>query len=103
MLIDILKSISERPLNKRKMALFSFMAIVLMTLAFSEYGIYKRLSLLSTYNSLHADMYHLKQESDSLKREIFNLRTNNREIERLAREEYGLVKKGENIIFFKSK
>ncbi len=103
MKLDFIKNISENPRNKRKIALYSFLLIVVLTLVFSEYGLYKRLSLLSNYNDLHTDMYHLKYESDSLKREMKILRNDNREIERIAREEYGLVKKGENIIFLESK
>ncbi len=101
--LEFLKAYAEKPENRRKIALFSFLSFVLLTLTFSEYGLYKRLSLLSDHNSLRYDMYLLKQETDSLKKEISNLRTNNREIERLAREDFGLVKKGENIIFFQSK
>ncbi len=103
MKLEFIKNIGENPRNKRKIALYSFLLIVILTLVFSEYGIYKRLSLLSTYNDLHSDMYHLNYETDSLKREMKTLRSDNREIERIAREEYGLVKKGENILFFQSK
>lgn len=103
MKLDFIKNIGDNPRNKRKIALYSFLMIVILTLIFSEYGVYKRLSLMSQYSDLHFEMHNLKHETDSLKREMKTLKTNIREIERIAREEYGLVKKGENIIFFQSK
>lgn len=64
---------------------------------FGNRGLLKRLSLEHQASGLHAQLYHERAVSDSLRREIGRLRADTAAIERLARERYGMARPGETI------
>lgn len=77
--------------------------VLTIIILFSEYGIIKRISLESDKDELYDKIAYEKQAADSLKNEIKLLKYDSTEIERIAREKYGLMKKGEKIYYIKPK
>lgn len=82
------------------------MAIVIVGLAlfmtfvlFSRYGLINRLELESAKNELKDKIAAEIQRGDSLKAVIHGLKYDTTEIERIAREKYGMVKEGEKVYY----
>lgn len=97
MLKEFILSIRENPKKGRKIIYiilgFLFVAFIL----FSDTGIFKRFSLESQKAELIEKIDNAKNESDSLRKRVKMLKNDNEEIERVAREKYGMKKKGETI------
>lgn len=74
-------------------------AIVLFLLSaiFGERGLVHLVRLESEQRELEGTAFTLQQRNDQLRRRIDRLQSDDRYIERLARERLGLVKKGEVI------
>jgi len=84
--------------KRRKRWIFGVIAIlVLYFVLFSDSGIITRFSLESEKAELKEKITKAKMKSDSLKQSIEELKTSDLEIERVAREKYGMKKKGETI------
>ncbi len=64
---------------------------------FSEYGLWTRFGLEFKKNNLEDDVANGQHIQDSLIKMIKVLKTDTLEIERIAREEYGMVKPGEKV------
>lgn len=67
---------------------------------FSNYGIVKMLSLELKKREFIDLIKREEYIADSLNKEIKRLKTDTLEIERIAREKYGMVKRGETIYFY---
>jgi cell division protein DivIC len=97
MLKDFFLSMKEDP-KRRKKWIYGIIAIlVLYFVLFSDSGVITRFSLESEKTELKEKISKAKKETDSLKHRIDELKTNELEIERVAREKYGMKKKGETI------
>lgn len=64
---------------------------------FSEYGLWTRFRLEFKKSSLEDEVRENQREQDSLQKMIQVLKTDTLEIERIAREDYGMVKPGEKV------
>ena len=71
--------------------------IVLIFVLFSDRGVIKRISLISQRNELQDKIQEELKVHDSLVRSIDKLQFDTIEIERIARENYGMIKPGEKI------
>ena len=87
-----------KELKKRSVIILLLVAIGLMYLLFDSRGLVKRLSLESRKSSLVRDIKKKEESNDSLRIEIKKLKTDDREIERIAREKYFMHRNGEKII-----
>jgi len=87
-----------KELKKRSVIILLLVAIGLMYLLFDSRGLVKRLSLESRKSSLVRDIKKKEESNDSLRVEIKKLKTDDREIERIAREKYFMHRNGEKII-----
>lgn len=100
-LIDNIRQYLSRTKFKRLYIVgFSFL-VVLFVFLFTSHGLLKRAELESQRTKLHSDILIEKQKRDSLKTIIKTLRYDTTEIERIAREKFGMVKDGEEVIYFK--
>lgn len=64
---------------------------------FSDYGIINTVKLQHVQSGLHKRIVRGTSITDSLKNHIIRLHTDTLFIERVAREKYGLVKRGETV------
>jgi len=78
-------------------------AIVLFLLLFSSYGLINRIEFYKKRNQAQQELIHNKSINDSLKKRIKALKYDILEIERVAREKYGLIRKGEKVYIRKKK
>ncbi len=88
---------------KKKIILFIIILIIILFALFSNYGIIKRYTITSNYNKLIETIKDHKDQIDSLNKRLRILENDNLELERIAREKYGLIKPGENIIYIEKK
>lgn len=98
-IINIFKS------TKRRFTIIGVSIILLLSsfAVFSDYGLLKRFNLEYSRIVIHDKIREKLKIQDSLRQEI-NLRIHDTlTIERIAREKYGLVKKGETIYFISKK
>lgn len=77
-------------------------ALVLGFVLFSDHGMVKRFQLESRKSEIFEEILAEKLEMDSLTNEIKSMRYDTVKIERIAREKYGLIKKGEKVYKIKS-
>ncbi len=80
--------------------LLFFIAVFII---FSSHGLITRISLELEKGVLEEHISVEKKAADSLKKVIHRLETDTTEIERIAREEYGMLKEGEKIYFIRKK
>ena len=76
------------------------LAVVLGTAVFGENGILHLRRLRAEVEALHRDVQALEVENERLTRAIGELRTDPAAVERIAREELGLVRPGERVLRF---
>lgn len=79
------------------------MSGAMLFLVFSNHGLFNRFRLMNEKSHLAKDISRLKVKKDSLKKEIQLLKTDTLRIERAARENYGMLKKGEEVYFVEPK
>ncbi|HPD33090.1 MAG TPA: septum formation initiator family protein [Candidatus Kapabacteria bacterium] len=92
--------------NKKKTNLFIIVMIVIIAISyflFSPSGIINRVIQQKKYTKLQALTEQEKHINDSLTKRINQLRNDSLEIERIAREKYGMKKPGETIYLVPSK
>ncbi|MBI3599701.1 MAG: septum formation initiator family protein [Nitrospinae bacterium] len=93
--------------NKRlKIILFaslSFFIFLVLTAVFREDGIIKANRLNKKLELLKSDIGNLKRENEKLNREVYALKNDPSYIEKIAREDLGLVKPGEVVFEFVDK
>jgi len=83
---------------KRK-ALIAGIAVIIAAafFIFSPYGIIKSIKLASQRSDSYKELIDLKKTNDSLRKKIIEIRNDTLEIERIAREKYGMIKFGEKV------
>lgn len=75
----------------------AFIVLFLLSAIFGERGLAHLVRLESEQRELEGTAFALQQRNDQLRRRIGRLESDDRYIERLARERLGLVKRGEVI------
>lgn len=65
-----------------------------------EYGTSALLAQRTYHETLTAEVKALEQEVDSLQKEVKLVRTSDVVLERIAREQYGMLKGGKEILFW---
>ncbi len=95
---QILHKISS---NKRQSITIVVIALLISVLLFSDYGIISRISLENELHNNENKIAIEKQTEDSLKKIINSLQTDSLEIEKIARENYGMVKPNEEVFHVK--
>ena len=95
--------ITEKTKNPKLIFTLLVLAIVLGFLLFSNYGLYTRLKLRDEKIKLEKEINSEKKVQDSLKKAIKKLENDNFEIERVAREKYGMIKPGEKVYLINKK
>ncbi len=73
--------------------------MILAFVIFSPYGAVNRIQLSQEKNKISDKVNALQRQNDSLRKEIEKLKKDTLEIERVAREKYGLIKQGEKVFF----
>jgi cell division protein FtsB len=76
------------------------LGLLLAAAVFGENGILHLRRLRTEVHTLHRDVQALEAENDRLSRAIVELRTDPAAVERIAREELGLVRPGERVLRF---
>lgn len=83
---------------RRKLLLIALVALpVLAIFTFGNRGLLKRFSLQSRYNQAYQSLYEERKISDSLQTEIDQLKHDSLEVERIARERFGMARPGEEV------
>ncbi len=94
----------ERRHRRHRFLWFSVAAVVTgyfaFLLVFSERGLVKFLDVVRTHRQLSQEIQRLQEKNESLRQRAQALRSDSDTIEEIAREELGLVKKGELIYQF---
>jgi len=89
-------------LNKNKIARYAFILLLLIGLGFiifNNSGYIKYLKLKSEVKEIRNEENQKELENKNLQAEIDSLeKKNSTKVEQLAREKYGMMKKGEKII-----
>jgi cell division protein FtsB len=80
-----------------------FIVVIALNFVFSEHGIINRISLEYDKKALLEKIQIENKIGDSLKIRIKSLKYDSLEIERLAREYYGMLKPGERLYIFMPK
>ncbi|MFC2130163.1 septum formation initiator family protein [Bacteroidota bacterium] len=83
----------------RKRILIAAVVIIIVSgfMLFSPYGIIKSIKLAGQRSDSYKELINLKKINDSLRQKIKEIRLDTTEIERIAREKYGMIKKGEKV------
>ncbi len=97
MIKDLFLSVKESPIRRRRLIYALIGILVLSFVLFSDSGLINRFSLESEKSELKLKIIHAKSRKDSLKNRIDVLNSDDKEIEKVAREKYGMKKKGETI------
>ncbi len=85
-----------RPIEKFLIALVVLLGLGLVTLAvFGDHGIITYLELRRAYGEMESRVEKIEKENKRLTREINALRNDPATMERIAREELGMIKPGE--------
>ena len=83
---------------RRKLLLAALAAIhVLAVFTFGNRGLLKRFELESRYDQAHSELYRERAIGDSLRVEIGRLKTDSLQVEKLARERFGMARPGEEV------
>jgi cell division protein FtsB len=89
--------------TKKIKIIIAFVCVLIISIPiFSDYGIVKRISLEMRSDELKKEISLQKQVTDSLQTTINKLQKDTFEIEKIAREKYGMSKKDEEIFYLKS-
>ncbi len=90
--------------NHKKLILWSAAILVAAGfLVFSNQGLLKRLNISLENDKITEKINRQKEIKDSLENRIELLKTDLTEIERIARESYGMIKPGEKVFFIEKK
>ena len=93
----------EAGLRSKAMTLASIIALVALVVGalIGDRGILRLIEERARVSALAGEIDQLKSENDRLGREILELRSDPRPIERLAREELGLTAPGETVFIIR--
>ena len=98
MKFSFLNRLSEDSKFRRRFTAGVLSFFMLIFLLLSDHGILKRASLEIENRKLQALIDEQKKTNDSLGKRIQALQYDTLEIEKIAREKYGMVKPGETVI-----
>lgn len=84
--------------RSRKYTFWLVLILVLLFFIFSDHGIYKRIQLEMTKRDLQMKIDLEMKRKDTLNEQIKKLLRDTIEIEKIAREKYGMIKPGEEVI-----
>jgi cell division protein FtsL len=95
-----LKSLQKffKGLRKKNALILLVVSIGLVYILFNSRGLIQRIRLEGEKSSLERRIQALEKENASMQAEIEKLKTNDQEIERIAREKYFMHRNGEKII-----
>lgn len=79
-----------------------FIVVILGYSCFGKRGIMNVIALKKELSEIEHDKEILKRENEKMEECIYFLKNDEKFIERIAREELGLVRSGEMVYFFKS-
>ncbi len=85
-------------LKKKNAAILLILSIGFVYILFDSRGLIQRIRLESERSSVENRIRELEKENASIQAEIQKLKTNDQEIERIAREKYFMHRNGEKII-----
>ncbi|MFP4369649.1 MAG: FtsB family cell division protein [Candidatus Kapaibacterium sp.] len=100
-MINYFKKITENKKSRFYLSVAAVLVIILFFFLFSSHGLIKRVSLESEMSDIMDDISTERIIHDSLKQRIKMLQKDTSEIERVAREKYGMVKPGEKVYILK--
>lgn len=83
--------------RKKFFGVLVVMLLILTYAVFGKKGILQRVNLEFENRELHEKNKIEQQKTQSLQKEIQDLKTSDKKIEEVAREKYGMVKDGEEI------
>ncbi len=89
--------------TKKKIIFYTFILLILTFIIFAPYGIIRTIRIAREYNNSIEMLKQLKNENDSLRNKIKELKYDTLEIERVAREKYGMKKPNEKVFMIKEK
>ncbi len=98
MKLSFFNRLSEDSKFRRRFTAGVLSLFMLIFLVFSDHGILKRIKLEVDNHSLQESINEQKRVNDSLGNRIRALQEDTLEIEKIAREKYGMVKPGETVI-----
>lgn len=79
----------------------AFFAIIVVIAIFNNYGLLKRAELEIEKKTILNAISTAQAQNDSLRRLIKTLETDTLELERIAREKYGMIKPDEKVYFIR--
>lgn len=85
--------------HRTKLVILLILLFIALFAVFSHYGIYKRIVITAKKNSLTEEIKQSQVIIDSLRARANKLRFDTLEIEKVARESYGLIKPGEKVYY----
>ncbi|MFN3195001.1 MAG: FtsB family cell division protein [Chlorobiota bacterium] len=91
----------QNPIKRHFVVGGVLICIILVFYLFTDYGIISKYNYISKRNELKDKSERLISEIDSIKALTKQLKSDTLEMERLAREKYGMVKEGETVLFLK--
>jgi len=101
MLKKLLYDFKENSKKRFKWILFAIFISVFAFILISDHGLIKRFALESEKSNLTNRIEQEYKVKDSLNSIIKKLQNDTLEIERIAREKYGMVKSGEEVFYIK--
>jgi cell division protein FtsB len=101
--MGMIKRINDNPESRRKAVLLLLAFIVVSSFfLFSEYGLIKRFTVSSELSDINESLENAYYKSDSLNKDIELMQTDINTIEKVAREQYGMIKPGEKVFVLDS-
>jgi len=91
----------KNPIKRHLIVGGVIISIVLVFYLFTDYGIISKYNYIIKRDNLKEKSEKLITEIDSIKTLTKQLHADTLEIERLAREKYGMIKPGEKVLFIK--
>jgi len=88
-------------LNRKKIFIICLVLLFILFFCFSDYGFIKRIELELEAAKLEKIIIQQNQTTDSIQAIIEKLQFDEVEIERIAREEYGMIKPNEDVYYIK--
>ncbi len=89
--------------NPTNLILTGILLAIFLYLLFAERGLVKRIKLEVEIKKVKKEISILEKENADLRQKIYELETNPKEIERIAREKYGMAREGEEVFDIKEK
>lgn len=101
--LESIKSVLSYLFQNKKILIFVvFLVFILLNFVFSEHGIINRIQLGLEQKEYKEKISLELRKTDSLKNRILTLTFDSLEIERIAREYYGMLKPGEKLYIYKN-